>query len=99
MTSILVIYLVVYYSQYTRTNQSLCPASLHIDYLGWCPVMLTEPKLIILLNEELLLVAIVLAASLATIVMVSNPAFAGTGFKNKQSVWNMLFIVLKLIEI
>ncbi|MFL6364986.1 MAG: hypothetical protein ACJ719_07250 [Nitrososphaeraceae archaeon] len=46
--------------------------------------MLTEPKLIILLNEELLLVAIVLAASLATIVMVSNPAFAGTGFKNKQ---------------
>ena len=34
------------------------------------------------LNEELLLVAIVLAASLATIVMVSNPAFAGTGFKN-----------------
>ncbi len=61
--------------------------------------MLTEPKLIILLNEELLLVAIVLAASLATIVMVSNLAFAGTGFKNKQSVWNMLFIVLKLIEI
>jgi hypothetical protein len=61
--------------------------------------MLTEPKLIILLNEELLLVAIVLAASLATIVMVSNPAFAGTGFKNNQSVWNMLFIVLKLIEI
>jgi hypothetical protein len=31
----------------------------------------------------LLVVAIVLAASLATMAMVSNPAFAGTGFKNK----------------
>jgi hypothetical protein len=35
------------------------------------------------LNIRLLLVAIVLAASLATTAMVSNPAFAGTGFKNK----------------
>jgi ABC-type cobalt transport system substrate-binding protein len=35
------------------------------------------------LNTRLLLVAIVLAASLATMAMVSNPAFAGTGFKNK----------------
>jgi hypothetical protein len=31
----------------------------------------------------LLLVAIVLAASVATLAMVSNPAFAGTGFKNR----------------
>jgi hypothetical protein len=36
------------------------------------------------LNTRLLLVAIVLAAaSLATMAMVSNLAFAGTGFKNK----------------
>jgi hypothetical protein len=36
------------------------------------------------LNIELLSVAIVLAAaSIATMAMVSNPAFAGTGFKNK----------------
>jgi hypothetical protein len=35
------------------------------------------------LKTGLLLVAIVLAASLATTAMVSNPAFAGTGFKNK----------------
>ena len=32
----------------------------------------------------LLLVAIVLAASIATMTMVSNSAFAGTGFKNKE---------------
>ena len=38
------------------------------------------------LNTGLLLVAIVLATSLATTAMVSNPAFAfaGTGFKNKE---------------
>jgi hypothetical protein len=32
---------------------------------------------------ELLLVAIVLAASVATMAMVSNPSFAGTSFKNR----------------
>ena len=36
------------------------------------------------LKTGLLLVAIVLAASLATMAMVSNPALAGTGFKNKS---------------
>jgi hypothetical protein len=36
------------------------------------------------LNVGLLLVAIVItAASIATMAMVSNPAFAGAGFKNK----------------
>jgi myo-inositol-1-phosphate synthase len=35
------------------------------------------------LKTGLLLVAIVLAASLATTAMVSNPAFADTSFKNK----------------
>jgi hypothetical protein len=39
---------------------------------------------VISLNIELLSVAIVIAAaSIATMAMVSNPAFAGTDFKNK----------------
>ncbi|MFL6417869.1 MAG: hypothetical protein ACJ71P_00435 [Nitrososphaeraceae archaeon] len=35
------------------------------------------------MNTALLLVAIVLVASLATMAIVSNPAFAGVGFKNR----------------
>jgi hypothetical protein len=34
------------------------------------------------LKAGLLMVAIVLVASLTTMAVVSNPAFAGTGFKN-----------------
>lgn len=36
-----------------------------------------------MLKKELLVVAIVLVASIAVMATVSNPAFAGTGFKNK----------------
>jgi hypothetical protein len=35
------------------------------------------------LSRRLFLVAMVIAASLTTMATVSNPAFAGTGFKNK----------------
>jgi hypothetical protein len=35
------------------------------------------------LSRGLLLVAMVLVASLATMTVISNPTFAGTGFKNK----------------
>jgi hypothetical protein len=38
---------------------------------------------VVSLKTGLLLVAIVPASSLATMAVVSNPALAGTGFKNK----------------
>ncbi|MFL6357504.1 MAG: hypothetical protein ACJ71C_13225 [Nitrososphaeraceae archaeon] len=51
------------------------------------------------LKTGLLLVAIVLAASLATMAMVSNPALAGTGFKNKSECMEYVIHSTKLIEI
>jgi hypothetical protein len=43
-----------------------------------------------ILKKGLLMVAIVLSASLATMAMVSNPAFAGTGFSNRGECINYL---------
>jgi hypothetical protein len=42
------------------------------------------------LSRGLLLVAMILAASLATMAVILNPTFAGTGFKNKAECIELL---------
>jgi hypothetical protein len=48
------------------------------------------------LNAGLLLLCMVLAVSLATMAVVSNPAFAGTGFKNKAECMEYIIHSIKL---
>jgi hypothetical protein len=49
-------------------------------------------------NIGLLLVAIVLAPSLTIMVVVSNPAFAGSGFKNKAECMEYVIQETKVVR-